>query len=132
MENNKFELQPRVLTEEDIGKKLAFDEVEIINGYKIVFQGLIKLLYLIEGEQAGKEPAHNWFTTFMLDLKSTNALCNYKLTKVFIKMHSLYENDAYKTMKHSQIKRQIMESRGIVEYLITELEAKSAPNSDKK
>lgn len=68
----------------------------------------------------------------MLDLKSSNLLCDCNLTRVIIKMNSLYDKDAYKTMTHAQIKRQIMESRGIVDYLITELENEITSNSDKK
>ena len=35
-----------------------------------------------------------------------------------MKIHGLYDEDKYKTMTHAQIKRQIMECRGIVDGLI--------------
>lgn len=130
---NKLELKPRVLTEQDVGKEIVFDDLEILNCYKILHKNLIKLLFLIEDEILhNKGDAHNWFLSFMLDLKSSNSLCKYRLTKVLIKMNSLFEKDAYKTMGHAQIKRQIMESRGIVEFLIAELEGNNARGSDKK
>ena len=45
-------------------------------------------------------------------------LCGEKLTKVLVKIHGLYDEGKYKTMTHAQIKRQIMECRGIVDGLI--------------
>lgn len=129
---NKNDVKPVIITEED-NSPLIFTKQEKLNCYRIVFRNLIKLLYLIEDEFKGGENAHNWFTTFMLDLKSSNSLCDLTLTKVLIKMNSLYEKDAYKAMTHSQIKRQIMESRAIVEYLIAESEKNEiTSDSDKK
>ena len=57
----------------------------------------------------------------MYELASSNTLCNNKLTKVVVKIHGLYDNLQYKEMTHSQIKRQIMESRGILDHLINEI-----------
>lgn len=54
----------------------------------------------------------------MFELASANNLCNNRLTKVVIKIHGLYDKDHYKTMTHEQIKRQIMECKGILEHLI--------------
>ena len=79
---------------------------------------LIKLLYMIEAEQRGEENIGLWFYGFMFELASANTLCDNKLLKVVIKIHGLYDNEAYKSMTHAQIKRQIMESKGIVDHLI--------------
>jgi hypothetical protein len=79
---------------------------------------IVKLLYMIEEEQAGKINIGLWFHGLMFELASSNTLCNNKLTKVVVKIHGLYENDHYKEMTHDQIKRQIMESRGILTHLI--------------
>lgn len=117
--DSKVDLKPRVINESDIGKPFDFTDDEILNCYKIIHKNLIKLLYLIEDERKGGDDAANWLTTFMLDLRSSNSLCGYRLTKVLVKMNSLYEKLAYKRMDHQQIKRQIMESRGIVEFLMS-------------
>lgn len=99
--------------------------------YVNIGKSLIKLLYMIEDEQ--KDPNHDiklWFYSFMLDLISSNALCHEKLTKVIVKIHALYDKEHYKEMSHAQIKRQIFESKGIVDYLIKELDEQKA--SDEK
>ena len=80
---------------------------------------LVKLLYLIEDEQNGKGDAQFWLFGFLYDLASTNTLCENKLTKVLVKIHALADKQyQYKTMTHAQIKRQIMESKGILDHLI--------------
>lgn len=80
---------------------------------------LVKLLYLIEDEQNGKGDAELWLFGFIVDLASANTLCGGKLTKVLVKIHALMDNKyQYKTMTHAQIKRQIMESKGILDHLI--------------
>lgn len=80
---------------------------------------VIKLLYMIEAESRGEQDISLWFYGFVYDLASSNVLCGEKLTKVLVKIHGLYDEDRYKTMTHAQIKRQIMECRGIVDGLIT-------------
>ena len=136
MANKKeYETVPFTLshsTNADEEKVLTFSNLEKINACKIVHKNLIKLLFLIEAEKDTGEPVHNWFVTFMLDLRSTNSICDCKLTKVLIKMNSLYEKDHYKELEHGQIKRQIMESRGIVEHLIAELEAIHRASGEEK
>lgn len=95
-------------------------------------KALIKLLYMIEEEM--NDPTHEiklWFYSFMLDLVSTNNLCNQKLTKVVVKIHALFDKNHYKEMSHQQIKRQIFESKGIVDYLIKELDAEQASQKNK-
>ncbi|MBO7732391.1 MAG: hypothetical protein J6S67_07555 [Methanobrevibacter sp.] len=79
---------------------------------------LIKLLYMIEAEQRGEGDIGLWFYGFMFELASANSLCNNKLLKVVIKIHGLYDENNYKTMTHAQIKRQIMESKGVLDHLI--------------
>jgi len=79
---------------------------------------LIKLLYMIEAEQKGEGDIGLWFYGFMFDLASANTLCDNKLLKVLIKIHGLYDGDNYKKMTHTQIKRQIMESKGVLDHLI--------------
>lgn len=84
-----------------------------------VRSNLIKLLYLIEDERAGKGSAELWLYGFLLDLSSANTICDNKLTRVIVKIHALADNkNQYKTMTHAQIKRQIMESKGILDSLI--------------
>ena len=79
---------------------------------------VIKLLYMIEAESRGEQDISLWFYGFVYELASSNVLCGGKLTKVLVKIHGLYDGDNYKTMTHAQIKRQIMECRGIVDGLI--------------
>lgn len=80
---------------------------------------IVKLLYLIEDERKGKGSAELWLYGFLFDLASSNKLCGNKLTKVVVKIHALADNNfQYKTMEHAQIKRQIMESKGILDHLI--------------
>ena len=79
---------------------------------------LIKLLYMIEAELRGEGDIGLWFYGFMFDLASANVLCDHKLTRVVVKIHGLYENANYKNLTHAQIKRQIMESKGILDHLI--------------
>ncbi len=79
---------------------------------------LIKLLYMIEAEAKGEISIDMWFYGLMFDLASSNTLCNNKLTKVVVKIHGLYDGAQYKQMTHAQIKRQIMESKGILDHLI--------------
>lgn len=82
---------------------------------------ILKLLYLIEDEQ--KNPAEVsaelYLFGLLTDLASANSMSNYKLTKVLVKINALADNNLqYKTMTHAQIKRQIMESKGILDHLI--------------
>ena len=80
---------------------------------------VIKLLYMIEAESRGEQDISLWFYGFVYELASSNVLCGEKLTQVLVKIHGLYAGDKYKTMTHAQIKRQIMECRGIVDGLIS-------------
>lgn len=80
---------------------------------------IIKLLYLIEAEQEGEGDAELFLLGLIVDLSSINKLSDYRITKVLIKIHALSDNDfQYKRMTHAQIKRQIMESKGILDHLI--------------
>lgn len=121
---NKIETEVRVISEEDVTREIIFSENEERHCLRIIRSQLIKLLYLIEAEQAGGESIRPWFMGFMLDLSSSNTLCHEKLTKVIVKIYGLYTQEAYKAMPHAQIKRQIMESKGIVDHLLTELDKK--------
>lgn len=85
---------------------------------------LIKLLYLIEDEKAGKNSADLYFYGFIYELKNANLLCQNKLTKVCVKIFGLYNNSQYKQMSHEDIKRQIFESKGIIDHLIKQLSKK--------
>ena len=102
--------------------KLHFSLTEEKECYTSIRSQLIKLLYMIESEQESGNDISLWFYGFMFDLASANVLCSNKLTRVVIKIHGLYDNKNYKTMTHAQIKRQIMEAKGIVDHLIKELE----------
>ncbi len=87
--------------------------------YIDIRSSLIKLLYLIEDEQKGEGDAEFFLFGLLYDLSSSNTLCSNKLTKVLVKIHVLADNNfQYKTMSHAQIKRQIMESKGILDHLI--------------
>ena len=100
-------------------EKICFSPAEEKECFIDLRSKLVKLLYMIEDEQSGKiDDISLWFFGFMFELASSNTLCNNKLTKVVVKIHGLYENSHYKTMTHAQIKRQIMESRGILDHLI--------------
>lgn len=82
---------------------------------------ILKLLYLIEDEQ--KNPLETNAELFLFglltDISSANSMSNYKITKVLVKINALADNNLqYKKMSHAQIKRQIMESKGILDHLI--------------
>lgn len=94
--------------------------------YKDLKGQLIKLLYMIESEQKGETDISLWFYGFVFDLASSNILCDEALTKVLVKIHGLYDSNHYKEMTHAQIKRQIMESKGIVDSLIKTTEKEIA------
>lgn len=101
--------------------KIRFSPEEEKDCYVNLRGQLIKLLYMIEAEERGEGNIELWFYGFMFELASSNTLCNNKLTKVVVKIHGLYDEDKYKTMSHAQIKRQIMESRGILDHLINDI-----------
>lgn len=113
---NKEGQQP--LDSEEVTVRIRFSPVEEKDCYINLRSQLIKLLYMIEAEQKGEGDISLWFYGFMFELASSNTLCNNKLTKVVVKVHGLYDNNQYKTMTHAQIKRQIMESKGILDHLI--------------
>ena len=98
--------------------KIRFSPEEEKKCYIGLRSGLIKLLYMIESEERGEADASLWFYGFVFDLASANTLCDNKLTKAVVKIHGLYDNNKYKSMTHSQIKRVIMESKGILDNLI--------------
>ena len=110
-----------ILDSED-SVKIRFSPEEEKECYVNLRSQLVKLLYMIEGEARGDGEIGLWFFGFMFELASSNTLCNNKLTKVVVKIHGLYDADHYKEMTHAQIKRQIMESRGILDHLIQDLE----------
>ena len=100
-------------------EKICFSPAEEKECFIDLRSKLVKLLYMIEDEQNGKVADISlWFYGFMFELASSNSLCNNKLTKIVVKIHGLYEDNRYKQMTHAQIKRQIMESRGILDHLI--------------
>lgn len=101
--------------------KIHFSKAEQCTAFISTRKKVIKLLYLIEEEQKDSTiRIDQWFYGFMLELSSNNSLCDNKLTDVVTKIYGLYENSHYKQMTHSQIKRQIMESKGILDHLIEE------------
>lgn len=105
---------------------MHFSPEEEKSCYIDIRSNLVKLLYLIEDEQKGKGSAEIWLYGFLYDLASSNTLCSNKLTKVIVKVHALADNNfQYKTMTHAQIKRQIMESKGILDHLIGDKPKKS-------
>ncbi len=80
---------------------------------------IVKLLYLIEDEQKGVGDASLFLFGLLVDIGSANTMSKGKLTNVLVKIHALADNKyQYKTMTHAQIKRQIMESKGILDHLI--------------
>jgi hypothetical protein len=101
---------------------MRFSSVEEEKKCFIEIRGdLIKLLYLIEDEQKGQGDAELFLFGLLYEIASANTMSNNKLTKVLVKVHVLMDNNyQYKTMSHTQIKRQIMESRGILDHLIGE------------
>lgn len=91
---------------------------EELKCYKDIRSSIIKLLYMIEAEQQDNRDISLFFYGCIFEISSSNILCHEKLTKVLVKIYGLYENNNYKTMSHAQIKRQIMESKGILDHLI--------------
>lgn len=108
------------LSEQNSPAKIRFSQYEERSCYINLRSQLIKLLYMIEAEQRGEGDISLWFYGFMFELASANTLCDNRLLKVVVKVHGLYDNDNYKSMTHAQIKRQIMESKGILDHLIGE------------
>lgn len=98
--------------------KIRFSNDEKRKCFQSLRRKIVKLLYLIEEERDGSIQIDQWFYGFMFELASSNSLCDNELTDVVVKIHGLYDNNNYKTMTHGQIKRQIMESRGILDHLI--------------
>ncbi len=115
MENNDKIANP--LDSQDI-VKIRLSKEEKVKCFISIKKKVIKLLYLIEQEQRGEIQIGQWFYGLIFEIASSNTLCNNELTEVLVKMHGLYENDKYKSMSHDQIKRQIMESKGILDFLI--------------
>lgn len=85
--------------------------------YVTLSKEVIKLLCLIEEEEKGGRSASLWFDNFMYELGSANALCGNALVKVILKVNGLYRNYAYRSMSHDDIKRQIMDSKAILDHL---------------
>ena len=112
MENKKFE-------ESEVS--LHFSKEEEKEYYVGLKKQLIKLLYLIEDEQKGNGNAELFFYGLIYELHSANALCNNKLTRVYVKISGLYNNFQYKDMSHEDIKRQIFECKGMVDYLFQQI-----------
>ncbi len=82
---------------------------------------ILKLLYLIEDEQKNPDEfdAELYLSGLLVDISSANSMSQYKITKVLVKINALADNNfQYKKMTHAQIKRQIMESKGILDHLI--------------
>nr|DAG33930.1 MAG TPA: hypothetical protein [Bacteriophage sp.] len=101
--------------------KLRFTPKEEKTCYINLRSQIVKLLYMIEAEQNNEVDISVWFYGLMFELASSNTLCGNKLTKVVVKIHGLYEDENYKSMTHAQIKRQIMESKGILDHLIKDI-----------
>lgn len=104
--------------------KIHFSDEEKLHCLIAIKKKITKLLFLIEQEQKGEIQIDRWFYGLLFELSSSNTLCDNNLTEVLIKIHGLYDNDNYKKMTHDQIKRQIMESRGILDFLIKQLQHK--------
>lgn len=102
--------------------KIRFSDEEKLKCLISMRKKIIKLLYLIEEEQKGTMQIDRWFYGLIFELSSSNSLCNNELTDVLVKIHGLYEDEHYKSMTHDQIKRQIMESKGILDFLIKQLD----------
>lgn len=112
--------------EENPMVKLHLTKEEKIEYYKGLRNQLIKLLYLIEDERKGQGSAELYFYGFIFELKSANILCGNELTKVCVKMFGLFNDDAYKSMTHEDIKRQIFECKGTIDHLIKQLSQKES------
>ena len=119
MENNKEFTKP---WDSQAGAQVHFSsEKEEKACFIDLRNSVLKLLYLIENEQRNPAEADAELFLFGLltDISSANSMSNYKITKVLVKINALADNNfQYKTMTHAQIKRQIMESKGILDHLI--------------
>ncbi len=136
MENNSE------LENQNILPKLHLSSEQKLNCYKQIYTSLLKLLDLIESELGeGKQRYKNkevenckidissWFENFIYTIHESDKLCDYKLTKVLMKIYGLYDKTdkgeyKYKTMTHQEYKNQIMESREIVKHLMDEQQKK--------
>lgn len=109
-ENNPLDSQIGIRFSSEEEERICFIDIR---------SSILKLLYLIEDEQKGEGNAELFLFGLLVDIASANTMCNNKLTKVLVKIHALADkNYQYKTMTHAQIKRQIMESKGILDHLI--------------
>lgn len=101
------------------GKGLVFTAENKKTTYAILSKELVKLLCLIEGEEDGGRSALPYFDSFMYFLSTANVLCGNSLlmTKAVVKIAGLYENGAYQKMSHSDIKRQVMDAKAIIDHL---------------
>lgn len=106
------------IQDEQNSVSLRFSPEEEKEYYLGLKNQLIKLLYLIEDEEKGNGNAELFFYGFMYDLKNANILCHNKLTKICVKIFGLYNDSHYREMSHADIKRQIFESKGIVDHLL--------------
>lgn len=115
--------------EMDSGKvSFVFSKEEEAECYAALRSKLIKFLYLIEEEGAYKDAPKTdnksdvnlkeWIYGLMFDFSSSNRLCHNKLTKVIIKVNGLCDGNHYREMTHDQIKRQIFEAKGMLDYLV--------------
>ena len=98
-------------------KSIPYSEDTKRATYAVLSKEVIKLLCLIEDEERGGRSASLWFDNFIYELGSANALCGNALVKVLWKINGLYKDYAYRKMSHDDIKRQIMDSKAILDHL---------------
>ena len=77
---------------------------------------IIKILYLIEDEQKGATPgtAESYIRGQIFELNSANILFDNTLTDVLIKLNSVLK---YKEVEFAQVRKQLLEAKGIVDHL---------------
>lgn len=109
------------ISEEERKTNFRFSTQEQIECFKHLSKSLVKLLYMIEDERKTGNSIDLWFYGLVYELTSSNVLCENRLTKVIVKIFGLYDKNHYKEMTHDQIKRQIFESKGILDYLVKDL-----------
>lgn len=101
------------------GKGVVFPKESQKATYSFLSKELVKLLCLIEEEENGGRSALQYFDSFMYVLSTANVLCGSSplMTKAVVKIAGLYRGEAYQKMPHSDIKRQIMDAKAIIDHL---------------
>lgn len=123
--------------EENNTPEVGFPRVVLTDGEKIEYldqinRQLIKLLVQIEKERDGTDTAKLFFGNLLFDISSFDAMFDNRLAPVLVKLHGLYNENAYLTLSHTVVKRKIFESRGIIAGLVKEINDQPSQSKNRK